>query len=88
MSQSMQQEEKAMPVRLTAEEQNADVVVRKGKYDYRIYPISDAALRWLRGRSPHATWSTISGRHTMTASRADTARLIADIRKHDFRVCG
>ena len=38
-----------MALRMTAEEQSADVVVRKGKFDYRIYPISDAALRWLRG---------------------------------------
>jgi hypothetical protein len=50
-----------MAVRLTAKEQNADVLVRKGKHDYRIYPISDAALRWPKGRSPHALWKTISG---------------------------
>jgi hypothetical protein len=77
-----------MAVRLRAEEQSADVVVRKDKYDYRIYPISDAALRWLRGRSPHARWNIIDGQPTITASRADTARLVADIRRNDFRVRG
>jgi hypothetical protein len=78
----------AMAVRLTANEQSADVVVRKGKYDYRIYPISDAALRWLKGHSPSATWSTISGQETITATRRETARLIADVRSNDFRVRG
>ena len=77
-----------MALRMTAEEQSADVVVRKGKFDYRIYPISDAALRWLRGRSPHAVWSRISGRDTISASRADTTRLVSEIRHRDFRVRG
>jgi hypothetical protein len=77
-----------MAVRLTAEEQSADVVVRKDKHDYRIYPISDAALRWLKGRSSHAQWNTISGQQTMIASRADTAHLVADCRNNDFRVRG
>ena len=77
-----------MPVRLKAEEQSADVVVRKGKYDYRIYPISDVALRWLKARWPHAMWKTIDGKPTMTASRAEAAHLVADIRHSDFRVCG
>jgi hypothetical protein len=77
-----------MALRLTAEEQSADVVVRKGKYDYRIYPISDGALRWLKGREPHAVWHTISGRDAVTASRAETASLIAAIRNNDFQVRG
>ena len=77
-----------MAVRLTAEEQSADVVVRKGKHDYRIYPISDAALRWLKGHSPHALWKTISGQQAMTAPPADTARLVAEIRSQDFQVLG
>ncbi len=77
-----------MPVRLRADKQNADVVVRKGKYDCRIYPISDAALRWLKGHSPHASWNIIDGRRTITASRAEAARLVADVRNNDFQVCG
>jgi hypothetical protein len=77
-----------MAVRLTAEEQSADVVVRKGKHDYRIYPISDAALRWLKGRTPNAQWNRISGQQAMTASHSDTARLVMDCRHNDFRVRG
>jgi hypothetical protein len=77
-----------MPVRLTAEEKSADVVVRKGKYECRIYPISDAALRWLKGHSPHAQWNIMDGKQTITTSRAEAARLVADVRNHDFRVRG
>lgn len=77
-----------MPVRLTAEERNADVVVRKTKYDCRIYPISDAALRWLKGHSPQAQWNIIDGRRAIMASRTEAARLVADIRNNDYRVRG
>jgi hypothetical protein len=77
-----------MPVRLKADEQSADVVVRKGKYDCRIYPISDAALRWLKGHSPHARWSRIDGQQTITAPRDEAARLVADVRNNDFQVRG
>jgi hypothetical protein len=77
-----------MTVRLTAEEQCADVVVRKGKFAYRIYPISDAALRWLKGHFPHAVWDRISGQETITASRPETTRFIAEMRHSDFRVRG
>ncbi len=77
-----------MPVRLTAEEQSADFVVRKGKYDYRIHPISDAALRWLKGHSPHARWNRIDGQPTVTVSPAEAARLAVDIRRNDFRLRG
>ena len=77
-----------MAVRLTAEEQNADVVVRKGRGDYRIFPISDAALRWLKGHSPDARWNVMDGQPAITASRAETARLSDEVRGNDFRVCG
>ncbi len=77
-----------MPVRLRAEERSADVLVRKGRGDYRIYPISDAALRWLKECEPRGAWSVISGRDTMTASRAETSRLLNKIRSNDFRVRG
>jgi hypothetical protein len=77
-----------MAVSLKAQERDADVVVRKGKYDYHIYPISDAALRWLKGHSPHARWNRIDGQQTMTVSHADATRLVSDIRKNDFRLRG
>ncbi len=77
-----------MPVRLTAAEQHADFVVRKDGGEYRIHSISDAALRWLKGRFPHARWAIIDGRETLTASRADARRLLAQMRSNDFEVRG
>lgn len=77
-----------MPVRLTADEQHADFVVRKDRADYRIYSISDGALRWLKANSPHALWATMDGRETLTASRVGATRLLAQMRSNGFEVRG
>ena len=77
-----------MALRLTAEEQGSDVLVRKDDSEYRIFPISDAALRWLKSHSPHAVWSTVSGREAITTSRNEARHLIAEIRRNDFQVRG
>jgi hypothetical protein len=77
-----------MPLRLTANERGVDFVVRKGVVDYRVYPISDAGLRWLKSHFPHALWNRINGREAVTASYPDVARLLEGMRQNDFRVCG
>lgn len=77
-----------MPVRLTADEKHADFVVRKDRSDYRIYSISDEALRWLKAHSPHALWGRMDGRETVMASHVEATRLLAQMRSNDFEVRG
>jgi hypothetical protein len=77
-----------MPLRLTAQERSADFIIRKEVSDYRIYPISDAGLRWLKSRSPHTFWSRINGRDVMTASRREVTQILDTLRQNDFLVCG
>lgn len=77
-----------MPVRIAAGEQGADFVVRKRRNEYRIYPISDEALRWLKAHASTAAWAMMDGRKTVTARRADAARLLADMRSNEFQVRG
>lgn len=77
-----------MPVRMKGAERGADFMVRKDRDEYRIFPISGEALRWLKAHSPHARWGTIHGRNTVIAARADAARLLREMRRNDFQVHG
>ena len=77
-----------MPVRMTGAERGADFMIRKDRDEYRIYPISEDALRWLKSHSPHAQWGKIHGRNTVIAARADAAQLLTEMRRNDFQVHG
>jgi hypothetical protein len=77
-----------MPLRLTAEERRADCVVRKGRSGYRLVPISDEALRWLKVHSPHHVWDTMDGRESVRASRSEAAEVLVHMRRDDFQVRG
>jgi hypothetical protein len=62
---------------LTADESDKDIVIRKGKDDFRFYPLSAKAMSWVRS-DPTLVLTEVGGQQCLVCATRAAVRILID----------